>query len=120
MTIKILSKDNDLVGTDKYRDDTKSVPLAYRHTIDMSVNPNASGTNNMVTVKSTLPVPAIVDGRATSNDAFTVSTKFSSLQHITNDVERAAVLTKHIEFLTKAKDAMLDGQLPDEPIVMTA
>lgn len=118
--IKILSKDTDLIGTDKYRDDTKSIPLAFRHTVDMSVNPNASGTNNMVTVKSNLPLVVTVDGRSQSSDSFLMTTKFSALQHVTDDAARASIFDKHIEFLTKSKAAILDGQLPDNAIVMTA
>lgn len=119
MPLAILSKDNDLLGTDKYRETDKTVPMAYRPTVEMSVNANASGTNNNVTVKSTFPVVTTVNGVTTSKDSFLMVSKFSSLQHITNDVERAKAFDDHIKFLGKARASILDGQLPDAPVVMT-
>lgn len=121
--IKILSKDNDLIGTDTYRDDTKAIPLAYRHTIAMSINPNASGSNNMVTVKSVRPVViTAADGKVSSSDSFLGTFKFSALQHVTNDVERALCYDKLLEFLKlpAVRTAILDGQLTDEPVTFTA
>lgn len=118
MPLLILSKDNDLLGTDKYRDTTKTIPMAYRATIDMSVNQNSTATNNNVTVRSVNPVVKEVAGVTTSQDSFLMVTKFSSLQHITNDTERAACFDKHVAFLLAARASILDGQLPDAPIVL--
>lgn len=118
MALLILSKDNDLFGTDRYRDNNKTVPMAHRATIDMSVNPNASGTNNQVTIKSLEPVIRTIDGVVSSDDSFLVVTKFSSLQHITNDAERERAFDNHLRFLITGKQAILDGQLPDAPVVI--
>ena len=118
MPLLILSKDTDLLGTDRYRDSDKAIPMAFRATIDMTVNPNSSGTNNQVTVKSVQPVINTVDGIATSKDSFLVVTKFSSLQHITNDAERERVFDNHLRFLISAKQSILDGQLPSTAVVI--
>lgn len=116
--IKILSKDNDLLGTDLYRDDNKAIPMAFRPTITHSVNKSASGTNNQVTVKSLHPVLVAIAGVTTADDSFLVVTKFSALQHIVNDDERAAAFDNHVKFLIKARQAILDGELPDAPVVV--
>lgn len=118
MPLLILSKDNDLLGTDKYRDTTKTIPMAFRATIDMSVNQNSTATNNNVSVRSVHPVVKDISGVTTSSDSFLAVTKFSSLQHITNDVERAACFDNHVAFLLAARSSILDGQLPDEPVVL--
>lgn len=118
MTIQILSKDNDLLGTDIYRESDKTNPMAFRPTIVMSVNPNTSGSNHNVAVKTSVPVVKDVAGVVTSSDSFLMVTKFSALQHISNDVERAKCFDDHIKFLGKARTAILDGQLPDAPINM--
>lgn len=117
MSIKILSKDNDLIGTDKYRDDAKVLPMAYRPTIDNSVTQNAKGTNNSVTIKSVTPVVVTANGVTSSADSFLMVTKFSSLQHITNDAEREQCYDDHVRMLILNRSANLYGQLPDVPVV---
>lgn len=119
--IKIISKDNDILGTDKYRDDDATIPLAYRQTMELSVSPNASGTNHNVSLKTVVPVVNTIDGVTVSNDSFLAVTKFSALQHITNDTERAAAYDKHVAFLSNAevREAFLNGQLTDEPVTIS-
>lgn len=118
MPLVILSKDTDLLGTDRYRDSDKTIPMAFRATIDMTVNPNASNTNNQVTIKSVQPVVNTVQGVVTSKDSFLMVTKFSSLQHITNDAERERIFDNHLRFLIASKQSILDGQLPSQAVVI--
>lgn len=116
MPLVILSKDTDLLGTDRYRDSDKAIPMAFRATIDMTVNPNSSNTNNQVTIKSVQPVVNTVEGVTTSKDSFLMVTKFSSLQHITNEAERERVFDNHLRFLIASKQSILDGQLPSTAV----
>lgn len=112
MTLAILSKDIDVLGIDKYRDTSPSKPMAFRPSLEMSVNQNSTGTNNNVSVRSIYPLIKDVNGVTTSTDSFLMTTKFSALQHVTNDVERAEIYDDHLEFLTKARTAILFGELP--------
>lgn len=116
--LKILQKDNSVVGADTYRDDTVSIPNAFRATLIHEINPNKVGTNNQVTVKNLNPVVVTIDGVSTAADTFFMSTKFSSLQHITNPVEREACWKNHMAYLMAAKPFILDGILPDNAITL--
>lgn len=119
MTIKILSKDIDAFGTDLYRDDNAAVPLAFRATVTHSVNPNSAGTNNQVTVKVRVPVVTTINGVATSTDQFEFIGKFSALQSVTADAERARCLDLAIEYLTATKASIINGILPPAPVTLT-
>lgn len=118
MTMKVLSKDIDSFGTDVYRDDNATIPLAYRPTVTQMVNPNAAGTNNQVTVKVRVPVVTTANGVTTSNDRFEFIGKFTALQAITADAERIRCIDLAIEYLTGAKVAIANGILPATPITM--
>lgn len=118
MTVKILSKDIDVLGTDTYRDDNAAVPLAYRATVTQTVNPNSEGTNNQVTLKVRVPVVTTVEGVTVSADRFEFIGKFSALQAITADTERARCLDLAIEYLTKARDSIMNGQLPSAAVTL--
>lgn len=118
MTIKILSKDVDSFGMDTYRDDNATIPLAYRPTITHEVNPNTSGTNNQVTIRVRVPVVTTVNGVATSTDRFEFIGKYTALQAVTADVERARCLDLAIEYLTAAKAAIINGILPATPVAL--
>lgn len=116
--LKILSKDVDAFGTDKYRDDNVAIPMAYRSSAVHSINPNSTSTNNQVTLKTTTPVVNVVNGVSTSNDSFMMVTKFSSLQHIVNDAERALCYDNHIKMLILTRDTNLAGNLPNAAVAI--
>lgn len=117
--LKILQKDNDVVGADIYRDDNVAIPNAFRTTLHHEINPNKLGTNNQVTVKCLVPVVQTVDGVMSSKNQFFASFKFASLQHITNDVEREKCYNDIVAYITKpaVKAAILTGTLPAAPVV---
>lgn len=119
MTIKILSKDIDSFGTDVYRDDNATIPLAYRATVTQMVNPNTTGTNNQVTIKVRVPVVTTTNGVTTSNDRFEFIGKFTALQAVTADAERTRCIDLAIEYLNGAKASIANGILPATVITMT-
>lgn len=112
----ILSKQTDALGVDQYRDNLAGVPMAYRPTISHSAALNPKGTSVSVQVRSTYPIVNEVNGVKTSTDQFLMQTKFTALQHVTNDTERAAIFDKHIEFLQAARASILEGRLPVAPV----
>lgn len=120
MAFKILSKDVDAFGVDTYRDEDATIPLAFRPTITHSVNPNSAGTNNQVTVKVRVPVVTTVNGVNQSTDRFEFVGKFSALQNVTSDGARVRCLDAAIEYLTKAKAAIINGQLPSAAVALSS
>lgn len=109
-----LSKQADVVGSDRYRDEVAGTPLAYRESISHTVAANAAGTSNNVTVKVTAPSLVTVNGITTSTDSFLATAKFTSLQKITDDATRAKCYDDLIRFLIATRAANLDGQLPQK------
>lgn len=117
--MNIIAKQQDLLGTDKYRDDSNaSVPMAYRPTTEHTVSSNPRGTSNMSTVRTVVPVVITVDGVTSSQNQFPMTTKFASLQAITNDVEREKAFDSHMAFLTAAKTDILAGRLPVQAYIL--
>lgn len=112
----IVSKQNDIYGIDKYRFNDVSVPVAYRHNIEMQVAENPRKTSNTVTVRSVTPIVKVIDGSSVSTDSFVATTKFTALQQVTNAAERAACFDKHVAFLLAARADILEGRLPLEPV----
>lgn len=108
----ILSKQNDIVGTDKYRVNDTSIPAAYRPSLDFSCVTNPRGTSNTMTVRSQGPIVKTVDDVTTSTDMFLMTTKFTSLQQVTSDVLRAKIFDDHVAFLMVARADILEGRLP--------
>lgn len=115
----ILSKQNDVIGTDKYRVNTAGVPNGFKPRIDMSCMPNPRGTSNTMTVRSEAPIVQEVDGVQTSSDMFLMTTKFTSLQHVTSDALRAEIFDNHLAFLQAAREDILQGRLPLNAYVFT-
>lgn len=113
MSYIYLSKQTDTVGIDRLRDETSGVPLAYRPTVTHTVQANASGSSNSVLVRVAVPCVMTVDGVTAANDTFLASSKFTSLQKITNDVERAKAYDDHIRYLIATRESNLLGQLPN-------
>lgn len=118
--LTILSKEQDVVGTDKYRVNDPLIPMAFRANAQMTVNPNADGTNHQVTVMIAKPV-VVTDsnGIVSAPATFRMTTKFNAIQDRVNNTERLAAIDAHIEFLTKNKQAIADGILPTAPAVFT-
>lgn len=111
-----LSKQTDTVGVDRLRDEKSGTPLAYRPTVTHTVQPNASGSSNSVLVRVSVPCVLTVDGVTTATDTFLASSKFTSLQKITNDEERAQAYDDHIRYLIATRESNLLGQLPNETL----
>lgn len=114
--IKILSKDNSPYGKDTYRDTDGTIPAAFRATHVHSTDMNKSGTNSNVNIRTLVPVLDNIEGRVSSTNAFSARTYFTSLQHITSEVERAKAFDEHLKMLVLGRDSILAGILPDEPI----
>lgn len=110
--MKIISKQQDLFGTDVYRLEDTSKPYAYRPTSEHTVNQNPNKSNNMTTVRTVVPVLTKVDGVTLASNSFSATTKFTALQQITNDVERVLAFDEHIKFLQAARADILEGRLP--------
>lgn len=108
----ILSKQNDVVGVDKYRVNDLTIPAAYRPLIDFSCVTNPRGTSNTMTLRSEAPIVKTADGIVTSTDMFLMTTKFTSLQQVTSDALRAKIFDDHVAFLQKARADILEGRLP--------
>lgn len=90
--------------------------MAFRPVVEMTAVPNPRQTSNTMTVRSIHPLVVNVDGVTKSNDSFVMTTKFTSLQHVTNDTERAAIFDSHIAFLLAARASILEGRLPLVPM----
>lgn len=110
--MKIISKQQDLFGTDVYRLEDASKPFAYRATTEHTVQPNANKSNNMVTIRTVVPVVVDTLGFPSVSNSFSMVTKFAALQQITNQTERALAFDKHIAFLEAARSDILEGRLP--------
>lgn len=119
MPLKPLQKDVDALGTDVYRDDNAAVPLMFRATLTHSIKPNQAGTNNQVTVGVKVPVVATVNGVNVSENRFECIVKFTALQNVTNDTERARCLDLAIEYLTATKANLVQGILPASVVALT-
>lgn len=113
--IKILSKDNSPYGKDYYRDTDATVPAAFRATHEHNCDMNKSGTNSNVNIRTQVPVVYAIDNRSASTNAFSTRTYFTSLQHITSDIERKKAYDEHLKFLVLARADVLAGTLPDVP-----
>ena len=107
-----LSKETDTIGVNRLRDELPGVPMAYRPTVTHTVQANASGSSNSVLVRAAVPVVTTVAGVVSSVDTFLATSKFTSLQKITNDAERAKAYDDHIRFLIATRSTNLLGQLP--------
>lgn len=112
MSFITLSKQADVVGSDRYRDEETGTPLAYRELISHTVAANPAGTSNNVTVKVTAPSLVTINGIITSTDSFLATAKFTSLQKITDDTTRAKCYDDLIRFLIATRTPNLNGQLP--------
>lgn len=110
--LSILSKETDVVGTDKFRANDAAIPMAYRAHAEVTMNPNADGSNIQATVMTAKPVVVTVNGVPTVPGTFRMTTKFNSLQTITNDAERIAVIDAHVEMLVALKQNLANGMLP--------
>lgn len=118
--MKIESKDNSLFGEDIYRNRSILVPRAYQPTISHSTSMNKTGTNANVTIRSDDYVVADVDGRQLMTDRFILATKFTALQSVTAVDERARIFDTHLAMLIALRSYVLDGTLPDNPVVIKA
>lgn len=113
MSYIYLSKQTDTVGIDRLRDETPGTPLAFRPTVTHTVQANASGSSNSVLVRVAVPCVLTVEGVTTAADTFLATSKFTSLQKITNDAERAKAYDDHIRYLIATRESNLLGQLPN-------
>jgi hypothetical protein len=107
-----IAKQTDTLGSDRYRDEITSVPLAYRPTITHTIQQNGSGSSNSVIVRASAPSLTVVNGITTSTDTFLATSKFTALQQITDNVTRAKAYDDHIRFLIATRATNLNGQLP--------
>lgn len=107
-----ISKQTDTIGTDRHRDETPGVPLAFRQTITHTVQPNSTGSSNSVIIRVNAPSIIVKDGITMSTDAFLATSKFTALQKITDDEKRAKAYDDHIRYLIATRTSNLDGQLP--------
>ena len=110
--MNIISKQQDLYGTDIYRLEDVSKPFAYRATTEHTVQPNANKSNNMVTIRTAVPVVVDTLGVPSAPNTFSMVTKFAALQQITNQTERALAFDEHMAFLEAARSDILEGRLP--------
>ena len=112
--LTLLSKEQDIIGTDRYRANDPAIPMAFRASATMTVNPNADNSNHQVTVQTVKPV-VVTDtsnGVTSSPAAFRMTTKFNALQDRTDNVARTKCIEAHIEALTLLKTQIADGMLP--------
>lgn len=112
MAYTVISKQTDALGTNRLRDDVSGTPMAFRQTIDHTVQQNSDGSSNSVLVRVKAPSLRTVDGVVTSTDSFLATSKFTSLQKITDDVLRAKTYDDHIRYLIATRAANLTGMLP--------
>lgn len=117
--MKCISKDNSLVGSDFYRDNSAAVPNAYKPTLVHTVTENKAQTNRTQKITVKVPVVTMQDGIATANDTFHCSLQFTSLQGVIADTEREAALKYVLAYATAALESLKDGSLPDEPVTFT-
>lgn len=110
VTYGIVQKDNDQLGTDIWRDKNISVPMAYRPTVVHTSRANANGSNINQTIDSFVPLVRLVDGLSVSTDAFKATFKFSALQHVVNDEERAQAFDALLAYLTAHRSSIIAGQ----------
>ena len=105
----IVQKDNDQLGTDIWRLKDLTIPMAYRTVLTHSSRANAQGTNYNQTVEVVTPIVRLVDGLAVSTDAFKATFKFSALQHVVNDEERALTFDALFTYLQRNRDSIIAG-----------
>lgn len=115
----ITSKQNSSLGSDTYRLDS-SVPNMFKPTMEYTVGSNKAGTNHQVNIMVRVPVPVTgTDGRITSTDTFTAQFRFTSLQNVDSPVLRAQALDTIANTITAARQSILDGSLPDNPLTVS-
>lgn len=117
--LSILSKETDVIGTDKYRANDAAIPMAYRASAEITAKPNADGSNVQMTVMTAKPLPVTNNGVTTLAGTFRMTTKFNSLQTVTSDSERTAIIDAHIELLTNLKTSLANGILPSQALTLT-
>ena len=119
ITYKIQSKDNSSTGRDIYRAELTGVPNLYKPTLTHEVVENQAKTNRQQNITIRVPVRELdMSGKMTSKDSFVVGIRFTSLQHVVAVNERAEALDSAIAYLTAARASLLDGGLPDNPLVV--
>lgn len=115
-SFEITSKQNSSLGSDTYRLNS-SVPNMFKPTLEYTVGSNKLGTNHQVNIMVRVPVPVTgTDGRTTSADTFTAQFRFTSLQNVDAPVLRAQALDAIANTITAARQSILDGSLPDNPL----
>lgn len=107
-----VQKDADQLGTDILRDKDNTIPMAYRAKVVHTSRSNPNGSNINQTIDSTVPVVRLVDGLTVSTDTFKATFKFSSLQHIVNDTERALAFDALVAYMGANRDVILRGEKP--------
>mgnify|MGYP001046497451 CR=1 FL=1 len=111
-TYGIVQKDNDQLGTDIYRSKDNTIPMAYRPTLVHTSRASANGNNLNHTVEAQVPLVRLVDGLAVSTDSFKATFKFSALQHVVNDDERAEAFDALIAYVKAKKADIIQGRKP--------
>lgn len=109
---KYISKQTDALGNDRLRDEVPGIPLAFRQTINHTVQSNSDGSSNSVLVRVAAPSVRVIDEIVTSTDTFLATSKFTALQKITDDTTRAKAYDDHIRYLIATRSSNLQGELP--------
>lgn len=118
-SFEITSKQNSSLGTDTYRLNS-SVPNMFKPTLEYTVGSNKLGTNHQVNIMARVPVPVTgTDGRTTSTDTFTAQFRFTSLQNVDAPLLRAQALDAIANTISAARQSILDGSLPDNPLAVS-
>lgn len=109
---KYISKQTDALGNNRLRDEIPGIPLAFRQTINHTIQSNADGSSNSVLVRVAAPSLKVIDDVVTSTDTFLATSKFTALQKITDDTLRAKAYDDHIRYLIATRSSNLLGELP--------
>ena len=111
-TYGIVQKDNDQLGTDIWRSKDSQIPMAFRPTIVHTSRASANGNNLNQTVETQVPLVRLVDGLAVSSDSFKATFKFSALQHVVSEEERAEAFDALLAYITANKNDIIQGRKP--------
>lgn len=111
MSYVIYSASPAPLGVSEYRLVGVDAPAQYVPRIIASTSRNASGTNIDYRLKSDYPLLVTVDGVITNNNTFRMETKFSALQNVLNDTERARIFDEHVQFLVDNRSKILNGDV---------
>lgn len=114
--LKIISKTNDPIGVDFYREEDSSLPVGFRPTSTQTVRENADKTSYMTTIETVVPIVRTVNGIQTIVGSYKRVTKLNALSQVIDTAAQSKCDALHEAHVERALPAAHLGNLPTVPL----